>query len=87
MCDNDFFGDDFEDNIFDANDDYQEDLIDDVQDEFTTNFDEETIVAREEAEEAAVNQIEVLIIGSMIVGLAIEEASDRKHYQKKSKKK
>ena len=62
MCDDDFFGDDFEDNLFDPNDDFQEDLAGDVEDPNAANFDEEAAVHREEAEqEAAFDKADALI--------------------------
>lgn len=87
MCD-DFFEDTFEDNLFDPDNDFQEDLAGeydggewygDAEDTFTANFDEESAVAGEEANmEATFNQVDALIIGTMIAGQAIEDAKDGK---------
>jgi hypothetical protein len=80
MCD-DFFEDNFEDNLFDPDNDFEEDLMDEHVDiEYSEFANDESLIQEsgESDESRLIDMAETVIFGSMIVGNAIEESLDEK---------
>ena len=80
MCD-DFFEDTFEDNFFDPDNDFQEDLVDEYAFDDTDNLFNDKPNNKESGksqEDRLYDAAEILIFGSMIFGNAYEEGIDEK---------